>query len=53
LRFYYIGGDRYIDGLVRMAEGVSRHVCERCGGLADSKVQSGWIKSLCVTCAGK
>lgn len=53
LCFYYVGGDRYIDGLVRMAEGVSRHVCEKCGGRADAEVKSGWIKSLCVGCAGK
>lgn len=53
LCFYYLGGDAYINGLVRMAEDISRHVCEKCGGRADAKVKSGWIKSLCVACAGK
>ncbi|MDP2683473.1 MAG: hypothetical protein Q8P20_00295 [bacterium] len=32
LRFYYDGGDDYINGVVAMAEELSIFTCERCGG---------------------
>lgn len=32
LRFYYSGGDDYIDGLVSMAEAISGKTCDVCGG---------------------
>lgn len=31
LRFYYDGGDRYIDGMVGFAEYMSEVTCEQCG----------------------
>jgi hypothetical protein len=31
LRFYYRGGDEYIDGLVSMAEAMSTKICMTCG----------------------
>ena len=32
LRFYYSGGDEYINGLVAMAEAISGKTCDVCGG---------------------
>lgn len=46
LRFYYNGGDDYIDGLVRMAELISEHTCEVCGDKGELS-SSGWYKTLC------
>ena len=46
LRFYYSGGDEYIDGLVSMAESMSACTCEECGkpGRTNS---GGWLRTLC------
>ena len=46
LRFYYTGGDDYIDGLVSMAESMSGVTCETCGKPGTSS-GGGWIKTLC------
>jgi len=46
LRFYYDGGDDYIDGMVRMAESWSAVACEECGSPGTQNSQ-GWIKTLC------
>ena len=46
LRFYYEGGDDVIDGMVRMAEGMSEVTCEICGKPGESQ-GSGWIRTLC------
>ena len=46
LRFYYDGGDRYIDGLVAMAESMSAITCEVCGNFGKT-LGGGWIKTLC------
>lgn len=46
LRFYYSGGDDYIDGLVTMAESMSGVTCEECG-LPGTQTQGGWIKTAC------
>lgn len=35
LRFYYTGGNRYVDGLVDMAEGMSAKICDVCGSPGD------------------
>lgn len=52
LRFYYSGGDEYIEGMIRMAEAMSSSICESCG--SKSEVQTnGWIKNLCHPCAEK
>ena len=46
LRFYYDGGDDYIDGVVAMAEYMSEVSCETCG--APGKLRdSGWMRTLC------
>ena len=46
LRFYYDCGDRYIDGLVAMAESMSAVTCEVCGN-SGKTLGGGWIKTLC------
>jgi hypothetical protein len=48
LRFYYDGGNDFIDGMVSMAESWSAVACEECGapGTQNSR---GWIKTLCET----
>jgi len=48
LRFYYRGGDKYVSGLVTMAESMSGRTCEICG--APGRVeQSGWLSCRCDT----
>ncbi len=49
LRFYYHGGNDFINGLVWMAEGMSERTCERCGapGKPDS---TSWVTTLCESC---
>lgn len=46
LRFYYSGGDSYIDGLVAMAESMSANTCEECGAPGKT-VGGGWLTTLC------
>lgn len=46
LRFYYDGGDEYIEGMVDMAERWASRTCEICGDRA-TKHTSGWIKTVC------
>ena len=46
LRFYYRGGDKYIDGLVSMAESMTEFTCEECGAPGKSR-RGGWIRTLC------
>jgi len=46
LRFYYTGGDDYIDGMVTLAESMSGVTCEECG-LPGTQTQGGWIKTAC------
>ena len=50
LRFYYSGGDEYIDGLVSMAEAMSGCTCEGCGSPGE-RGGKGWIRTECKTCA--
>ena len=49
LRFYYNGGDEFIEGLVWMAEGLSNRTCEECGAPATQN-DIGWIHTLCQPC---
>jgi len=49
LRFYYSGGDEYIDGLVSMAESMSAVTCEECGN-PGTQTSGGWIKTICEPC---
>lgn len=50
LRFYYHGGDKEIDGMVRLAEGLSYRTCEFCGSTKDIGYTQGWIISCCKSC---
>jgi len=52
LRFYYTGGDDYIDGLVSMAEAMSSVTCESCGNPGKS-TGGGWIRTLCEAHTGR
>lgn len=46
LRFYYDGGDDFISGAVWLAENMTGHLCEECGGLGTRR-SGGWIRTLC------
>ena len=46
LRFYYDGGDDYIDGLVSMAETWASNTCEVCGAKGHTRSLS-WVRTLC------
>ena len=46
LRFYYTGGDDYVDGVVSMAEAISASTCEVCGAPGKLR-EGGWLKTLC------
>jgi len=46
LRFYYQGGDEYINGLARMAESMSGVMCEECGSPGTTN-GGGWVRTLC------
>ena len=48
LRFYYYGGDQYVDGVVAMAEYLSGLTCEICGNPGKT-VGGGWVRTLCRT----
>ena len=50
LRFYYSGGDEYVNGLVSMAETMSGIICENCGVPGTTDTSQHWIKVLCDTC---
>ena len=52
LRFYYNGGDDYIDGAVSMAEAMSAVTCETCAEPGEVR-PGGWIKTLCDECVKK
>jgi hypothetical protein len=46
LRFYYQGGDDYVQGAVTLAENLTNHLCEECGGIGKRR-SGGWIRTLC------
>ena len=49
LRYYYNGGDDYIQGMIHMAEAMSGKICENCGEKATVRTK-GWIKNICNAC---
>jgi hypothetical protein len=49
LRFYYSGGDSYINGVVGMATLMSSVTCEQCGNPGTLN-RGGWISCLCQAC---
>lgn len=46
LRFYYVGGDHQIRGMVRMAEAWAENHCEKCGKPGKLRT-GGWQLTLC------
>ena len=52
LRFYYDGGDEFIEGLVWMAEAISYRTCEECGSPGTPN-NTGWVTTLCPPCRDK
>jgi hypothetical protein len=46
LRFYYAGGDEYIEGLVSMAEFMSAQICDVCGNKGTLR-DEGWWATRC------
>lgn len=46
LNIYTSGGDAYTDGVIRMSESISSHICEVCG-TKGTMTQSGWMQTLC------
>lgn len=53
LRFYYDGGNDYIDGMVSMTESLSYRTCEFCGTTHNVGQTSGWISTICEECFNK
>jgi hypothetical protein len=47
LRFYFNGGNNYIEGMVSQTEWLSESTCEICGSHEDVRQTSGWVKTLC------
>ncbi len=47
LRFYFNGGDDYIDGAVELAEMLSSVTCEKCGSPAKTENSGGWLSTSC------
>lgn len=52
LRFYTNHIDDYIDGVINMAESMSKRTCESCGNPGQSN-DSAWIITLCDPCREK
>jgi hypothetical protein len=50
LRFYYNGGDEFINGLVTFAQSISLRTCETCGA-PGRPTKKGWIRTMCKPCA--
>ena len=47
LRFYYHGGDDYVDAIVNFAENLSGRTCEVCGAPGSVNDDGGWLRSRC------
>lgn len=50
LRFYYDGGNEYIDGIVSHTEYLSEFYCEECGTTNEVGLTAGWYKTICKKC---
>lgn len=50
LCFYYMGGDKTIHGMVRLAEHLSYFTCEECGSMDKVTQTSGWVYTRCEPC---
>jgi hypothetical protein len=53
LRFYYSGGDDYIDGMTSLAESLSYRICEYCGTTKEVGITKGWNITVCSSCREK
>lgn len=54
LNFYFNGGDKYIDGMVSLAESMSQNICERCGAIENvGRTKGPWIFTICKNCYDK
>jgi hypothetical protein len=49
LRFYYSGGNDYIDGMVSLAESLTGVTCEECGNVGERR-GGGWVHTYCTPC---
>lgn len=52
-RFYYYGGDDYIEGMIALAESLTYITCEDCGNVAKERNDHGWYSTLCNQCWSK
>ena len=51
LRFYYSGGNEFINGIVSHAEFLSGCICEKCGTTQNVGTTTGsWITTICKNC---
>ncbi len=48
LRVYIAPRDPYTQGIIDMAETISKHICERCGEPGEMRTGIGWHKTLCL-----
>jgi len=51
LRFYENGADKTVDGMIHYAEYLADNTCQDCGSREDIGRTSGWISTICRTCA--
>lgn len=51
LCFYTDGGDVTIQGMIQMAEQMSKRICELCGSPAKTSRDSGWWHTTCDACS--
>ncbi|MGF0337944.1 antitoxin Xre/MbcA/ParS toxin-binding domain-containing protein [Ectopseudomonas toyotomiensis] len=47
LRFYYYGGDDYIEAVVDLVERLSESICELCGAPGLIRESNGWLNARC------
>lgn len=52
LRFYVMGADEFVSGLICMAEVMSMRICEGCGSPAQTRTD-GWHRTTCDICEEK
>lgn len=47
LRFYYHGGDDYVEAVVDLVERLSESICELCGAPGLIRERNGWLSARC------
>jgi hypothetical protein len=50
LRFYADGGDPFARKLIEGMETESAHICEDCGDVGHTRLDLGWVRTLCESC---